>query len=247
MRLKTWIPAFTLLVFPLLSTPALADTVRISAAANFTAAMKEIVKTFEKATGHKTVVSYGSTGKLYTQITHGAPFDVFLAADQTRPSLLVRKKRASQQFTYAIGKLVLWSKREGLNIDARYLRNADFKKLSIANPKTAPYGSAAIQILKNLGIYDKLSSKLVIGDNIAQTYQFAATGNAELGFIALAQIALANKGSRWQVPPALYTPIRQDAVLLNKAKDNPAALAFIHYLKSDDAKNIIHKYGYATE
>lgn len=247
MRFKFWILACSMLVAPLISAPALADTVRIAVAANFTAAMKEIAKTFEKSSGHKTVVSYGSTGKLYTQIGHGAPFDIFMAADQTRPSLLEQKKRASQRFTYAIGKLVLWSKKEGLNIDAQYLRNADFKKLSIANPKTAPYGSAAIQILKNLGVYDKLASKLVIGDNIAQTYQFAATGNAKLGFIALAQIALVDQGSRWQVPPALYTPIRQDAVLLNRGGNNSAALAFLDYLKSDAAKAVIHKYGYATE
>ena len=116
-----------------------------------------------------------------------------------------------------------------------------------ANPKTAPYGAAAIQILKNLGIYDKLEPKLVIGDNIAQTYQFAATGNAELGFIALAQVALKDQGSRWHVPPALYTPIRQDAVLLNKATNNPAAIAFLEFLKSDAAKSVIQKYGYATE
>ena len=247
MHFKTRIPAMLLLVFPLLSAPALADTVRIAAAANFTAAMKEISRTFEQASGHKTVVSYGSTGKLYTQIGHGAPFDIFLAADQTRPSLLEQKNKASNRFTYAIGKLVLWTKKEDLSISAQHLRNGEFKKLSIANPKTAPYGAAAIQILKNLGIYYKLEPKLVIGDNIAQTYQFAATGNAELGFIALAQIALKDQGSRWHVPPALYTPIRQDAVLLNKATNNPAAIAFLEFLKSDAAKSVIQKYGYATE
>lgn len=224
-----------------------ADKVYVAVAANFTAAMKEIAVEFEQASGHHPVVSYGSTGKLYAQIEHNAPFEVFLAADQKRPKMLEEKNSASGHFTYAIGKLVLWSSDAKRPIGEQALRDGDFKKVAITNPKTAPYGAAAIEIIKNLGIYDAIKPKLVTGDNLSQTRQFIATGNAELGFIAQAQIALDSSGSRWLVPGSLYAPIRQDAVLLTKGKDNPAAHALLDYLRGDAAKAIIQKYGYDTE
>jgi len=161
--------------------------------------------------------------------------------------MLEEKNSASGHFTYAIGKLVLWSSDAKRPIGEQALRDGDFKKVAITNPKTAPYGAAAIEIIKNLGIYDAIKPKLVTGDNLSQTRQFIATGNAELGFIAQAQIALDSSGSRWLVPGSLYAPIRQDAVLLTKGKDNPAAHALLDYLRGDAAKAIIQKYGYDTE
>jgi molybdate transport system substrate-binding protein len=227
--------------------PLSAGEVKVAVAANFTAAMKEIAADFEQASGHHAVVSYGSTGKLYAQIENGAPFEVFLAADQKRPKLLEEKGKAGGRFTYAVGKLVLWSSDAKQTVDEQTLRDGGFHKLAIANPKTAPYGTAAVEILRNLGLYDALESKLVIGDTIAQAHQFVATGNAELGFVALAQIALDDGGGRWPIPDDLYSPIRQDAVLLGKGKDNPAARALLDYLRSDAVVAIIHKYGYGTE
>ncbi len=231
-----------------IGTTVSADQVNVAVAANFTAAMKEVAAGFEKATGHKAVLSFGSTGKLYAQILHGAPFGVFLAADQERPRKLVEAGKASGQFTYANGKLVLWSKQEDLIGDtADVLTNGGFKRLAIANPKTAPYGVAAMQVLDSLGITKAVRPKLVRGDSIAQTHQFAATGNTELGFVALAQVVLNDGGSRWIVPQAMYDPIRQDAVLLAKGTDQPAAAALLDYLKGDEARAIIERYGYGLE
>ncbi len=229
------------------SAPLSAGEVYVAVAANFTAAMKEIAADFEQASGHHAIVSYGSTGKLYAQIENGAPFEVFLAADQKRPKLLEEKDKAGGRFTYAVGKLVLWSSDEKRTLDEQTLGNDDFRRLAIANPKTAPYGAAAVEIMSNLGLYNALEPKLVIGDTIAQTRQFVATGNAELGFVALAQIALDDSGSRWSIPDDLYTPIRQDAVLLTKGEDNSAARALLDYLRSEAARAVIHKYGYGTE
>ncbi len=235
------------LAFVVGSSLAQADEVHVAVAANFTAAMKEIAADFEQASGHHAVVSFGSTGKLYAQIEHGAPFEVFLAADQKRPKLLEERGTASGRFTYAIGKLVLWSGDAERAASEQALRGGDFQKLAITNPKTAPYGAAAVETLKNLGLYATLEPKLVIGDSVSQTRQFAATGNAEYAFIALAQIALDDSGSRWLVPENLYAPIRQDAVLLTKGKENPAAQALLDYLRSDAAKAVIQKYGYGVE
>ncbi|NKN33753.1 molybdate ABC transporter substrate-binding protein [Marichromatium bheemlicum] len=230
------------------TTLAQAEEVRVAVAANFTAAMKEIATAFEQATGHSTRISYGSTGKLYTQIVNGAPFDVFLAADQRRPALLVEEGRASAPFTYAIGELALWSADPALITDgAALLESGAFERLAIANPKTAPYGAAAMEVLESLGLAETLAPKLVRGDNIAQTYQFVATGNAELGFVALAQIALDPSGSRWTVEPSHYRPIRQDAVLLDGAGSNPAAQALLDYLQDEAARAVITRYGYATD
>jgi molybdate transport system substrate-binding protein len=247
MQLKALLKTLSATALLLGASIAHAEKVHVAVAANFTAAMKEIAADFEKSSGHKTLVSYGSTGKLYAQIQHGAPFEVFLAADQKRPQMLVEKGTASKPFTYAIGKLVLWSSDENRTADEQALKNGNFKRLAISNPKTAPYGAAALEILANLGVDEALKPKLVVGDNLAQTHQFIATGNAEYGFIALAQIALDASGSRWLVPENLYAPIQQDAVLLTKGKDNPAALALLEYLKGDAAKAVIQKYGYGTE
>lgn len=222
-----------------------ADQVRVAVAANFTAAMKAIGAGFHRATGHRALISYGSTGKLYTQIVHGAPFAVFLAADQARPRRLVEENRATDRFTYATGKLVLWSAGPRLeNTEGELLRGGEFARLAIANPKTAPYGAAAIEVLRNLGLHERLARKLVRGDSIAQTYQFVATGNAEVGFVALAQVALDARGSRREVPDALYSPLHQDAVLLAKGADQPAARALLDYLKGPEARAVIERYGY---
>ena len=232
----------------IVSTAARADEVNVAVAANFTAAMKEIATTFEQSTGHKAVLSSGSTGKLYTQIVNGAPFAVFLAADRERPQRLEREGLASGRFTYATGKLVLWSTKPGyVDESGTILRDGEFTRLAIANPQTAPYGAAAMEVLGNLGESDDLAPRLIHGDSIAQTHQFVATGNAELGFVALAQVVLNPEGSRWLVPQNLYTPIRQDAVLLNSAAGQPAARALMEYLEGPGARAIIQRYGYGID
>lgn len=225
-----------------------ADEVKVAVAANFTVAMKEIAAGFEQATGHTTRISFGSTGKLYAQIRNGAPFGVFLAADQARPRRLVEAGQASGRFTYAVGKLVLWSADPALiDGEGRVLGRADFRRLAIANPRTAPYGAAALEVMKALAVDERVRPRLVQGDNIVQTYQFVATRNAELGFVARAQIALRPGGSSWEVPQSLYTPIRQDAVLLERAASDPAALALIDYLEGSEARAIVERYGYGLE
>lgn len=234
----------------LLFVTALANAaeVKVAVAANFTAAMKEIAAAFAAATDHTALVSYGSTGKLYAQIQNGAPFDLFLAADQKRPRLLHEQGVADAPFTYAIGKLVLWSSDPALvDRDGTVLESGGFERLAIANPKTAPYGAGAMQVMTALGVLNRLEAKLVRGDNIAQTYQFVSTGNAQLGFVALSQVALAEGGSRWIPPQSLYDPIRQDAVLLANGRDNAAAQAFLEFLRGPVARDITLKYGYAVE
>jgi molybdate transport system substrate-binding protein len=243
--MRTLLCALTLL---LAAAPAAAGEVKAAVAANFTAAMKEIASAFEAATGHSLVVSYGSTGKIYAQIKHGAPFEVFLAADQERPRMLEEEGAGSGRFTYAVGRLVLWSADPGLVDGAgAVLRSGDFRRLAIANPVTAPYGVAAMQVIGNLGLADAIEPKLVRGDNIAQTYQFVATRNAALGFVALSQVALDPSGSRWPVPAELHDPIRQDAVLLDKGKDNPAAVVLMEYLKGPEARAVIERFSYGVE
>jgi molybdate transport system substrate-binding protein len=243
--MRTLLYALTLL---LAGAPAAAGEVKAAVAANFTAAMKEIAPAFEAATGHTLVASYGSTGKIYAQIKNGAPFEVFLAADQKRPQMLEEEGVASGRFTYAVGRLVLWSADPDLvDAEGAVLKSGSFRHLAIANPVTAPYGAAAMQVIERLGLQDALEPKLVRGDNIAQTYQFVATKNAELGFVALAQVALDPAGSRWSVPAELHDPIRQDAVLLDKGKDNPAAVALMEYLKGPEARAVIERFGYGVE
>ncbi|MFJ1572949.1 molybdate ABC transporter substrate-binding protein [Pseudomonas sp. NPDC088322] len=234
----------------LVCTNALADEVQVAVAANFTAPIQAIAKDFEKDTGHKLVASFGATGQFYAQINNGAPFEVFLAADDSTPAKLEQEKQtvAGSRFTYAIGTLALWSAKPGyVDAQGEVLKKNDYKHLSIANPKTAPYGLAATQVLAKLNLTEATKGKLVEGQNITQAFQFVSTGNAELGFVALSQIYKDGKvenGSAWIVPSSLHDPIRQDAVILNKGKDNPAAKAFIDYLRGPKATAVIKSYGY---
>jgi molybdate transport system substrate-binding protein len=229
---------------------AQADEVSIAVAANFTGPMERIVPAFENATGHKALVAYGTVGKFYAQIKNGAPFDVLVSADDETPIRLEKDGLAivSSRFTYAIGRLVLWSVKPGLVDDkGEVLKRGDFKHLAIANPKLAVYGAAAVEAMQKLGVDTALAPKLVMGESITQAYQFAATGNAELGFVALSQIYKDGQyasGSHWLVPTALYKQLRQDAVLLVRGKDNPAAVALLAYLKSEAAKRLIRAHGY---
>ncbi|OQA33889.1 MAG: Molybdate-binding periplasmic protein precursor [Betaproteobacteria bacterium ADurb.Bin341] len=227
-----------------------ADEVQIAVAANFTAPAKMIAANFEKETGHKAVLAFGSMGKFYAQIRNGAPFDVFLSADDSIPAKLEAEGNAvaGSRFTYATGKLVLWSAKPG-TVDGKgeVLKKNKFKHLAIANPKMAKYGAAAIETLESLKLLPVIQPKFVSGENITQAYQFIASGNAELGFVALSQITKEGKiteGSAWIVPDHLHQPIRQDAVLLNKGKGKAAAEAWMSYLKSDKAKTVIKSFGY---
>jgi len=226
-----------------------AGQTNVAVAANFTEAAKEIASAFKARTGHDVALSFGATGQLYTQITQSAPFEVFLAADEARPRKAVDDGFAAPEslFTYAIGKLVLWSKDPALVKGPETLDKAAFVKLAYCNPVGAPYGAAAIETVKALHLYEKLQTKLVQGENISQAFQFVETGNAELGFVALSQVVRNSAGSRWIVPQNLYTPIRQDAVLLKKGAGNAAATAFLAFLKGPEAHAIIEKYGYVVD
>ena len=227
-----------------------ADGTQVAVAANFTAPAKRIAAEFERETGHKVQLSFGATGKFYAQIRNGAPFEVLLAADDSTPARLEAEGAAipGSRFTYAIGRLALWSAQPGF-VDAKgeVLRAGRFKHLAIANPRLAPYGAAAVEALAALKLLDSLRPKFVQGENIAQTHQFIATGNAELGFVALSQVfkeGRIGEGSAWIVPAVLHHPIRQDAVLLARGKEKPAAEAWLRYLKGDRARAIIHSFGY---
>lgn len=242
-------------LFPLLALiPAVtqAELVRVAVAANFTDASRQLAERFQQDTGHQAIISYGSTGKLYAQILNGAPFDVFLAADEARPSLLEQQGQAvsGSRFTYARGKLVLWS-RDANHFDngPDYLTGGQFQRLAVANPRTAPYGLAAQQVLEGLDLWQPLQARLVRGESIAQTFQFVATGNAETGFVALAQVQAwpQSPGSLWDIPQSLYDPINQQAVLLSRGQDNPAAQAWLTFLASDAARAMIQQAGYDTD
>jgi len=246
---------FRLLAVILLAAPltpqALAADVSVAVASNFTAPMQRIAVEFEKHTGHKALLSFGSTGKFYAQIKNGAPFEILLAADDETPVRLEKEGAAvsGSRLTYAIGQLALWSAKAGYVDDkGDVLKKDTFKHLSIANPKLAPYGAAAVETLTRLGLIGSVENRLVQGENIAQTFQFVSTGNAELGFVALSQVYEGGKlksGSAWMVPTGLHAPIRQDAVLLTKGKDNPAATGLLRFLKTDKARAVIKSYGYA--
>jgi len=238
--------AGAVVVLCLAGANAFAAQTNVAVAANFTDAAKEIAAAFQKKTGHEAVLSFGSSGQFYTQITQDAPFQIFLSADNERPKKLVDDGLAvaDSRFTYAIGKLVLWSKTPDLVKGEETLRTASFAKLSICNPVAAPYGAAAVEAMKSLKVYDTLQPKFVEGANITQAFQFVQTGNAEVGFIALSQLTGNDSGSRWLVPQTLYSPILQDAVLLKKGASNEAATAFITFLKGPEARAIIEKYGY---
>lgn len=234
------------------SSCTLAQELSIAVASNFTNAAQDIVSLFEKTTGHRVKVSFGSTGNLYAQIKNGAPFEVFLAADKQHPTEADKAglTELGTRFTYARGKLVMWSgKNKAFSNGEAYVKGLEFSRVAIANPQTAPYGLAAKQVMEYLGIWEKAKSKLIQGDNISQVFQFAATNNVDIGFVAFSQVkAWKNStGTLWKIPQAYYTPIVQQAVLLKKGKNNPAALAFIDFLKSSKARQVITSYGYIVE
>lgn len=235
------------LLLSALSGSVLADNVRIAVASNFTTAAQALSAAFTQKTKHTVQISSGSTGKLYIQIRHGAPFDLLLAADMERPyKLYTEGYTNTEPFTYATGELVLWSRdlsgvADGIDI----LSGSSVKRLAIANAKTAPYGKAAQEVLNNLKATHN-SWKLIRGDNIAQTYQFAASGNVDAAFVARAQIVLDKRGFTWKVPQSLYSPIKQGAILLKHGANNSAAKAFYRFLSSDEAKSVIQRYGYIT-
>jgi len=241
----------TLAACLLLITPVTwAETVLVAVAANFTKPMTEIAEAFEKSTGHSAKLSFGSSGKFVSQIDNGAPFEVFMAADAENAIKLQNAGLAvaDTRFTYALGKLVLWSATPGLvDEQGQILNKGGFTHLALADPKLAPYGAAALDVLKNMGLFEKLQPLFVLGENISQTHQFVSTGNAELGFLALSQVIADGKigsGSGWIVPDDRHAPIRQDAILLSKGVENPAAPALLQFLKAPQAQTIIRKYGY---
>ncbi|WP_412479754.1 molybdate ABC transporter substrate-binding protein [Azonexus sp. IMCC34839] len=239
-----------LLTALLVSGGALADEVQVAVAANFTGPIQVIANLFERDTGHKLVASYGATGKFYAQINNGAPFEVLLSADDETPARMIKEGSAvaGSNFTYAIGKLLLWSANPKV-VDSKgeILKKGGFKHLALANPKGAPYGAAGMQTMTKLGVVDAIKPLIVQGENISQTHQFISTGAAELGFVAYSQViknGQIGSGSGWIVPANLYDPIRQDAVILAKGKDKPAAVALLNYLKGDKAKAVIKSFGY---
>lgn len=239
-----------LLLVALLIMPSrvTAAEVRVAVAANFTDPARELAALFGKATGHEAVLSFGATGQLFAQITQGAPFEVLLAADKATPEKAVAGGHAVEgtAFTYAVGRLVLFSRSKDLAAGEAVLRSAGFDKLAIANPALAPYGAAAVEVMRRLGVWDALQPKVVQGQSIAQALQFVETGNAELGFVALAQVAAVAGGSRWIVPEELHAPILQDAVLLESGRTSAAARAFLDFLKSREARAVIGRFGYGN-
>lgn len=235
------------LAMVLLPAPAHAESTRVAVAANFTTVAEQLAPLFEAATGHGVTYSFGATGQLYAQITQGAPFDVLLAADNERPARAVEEGRgvAGTVFTYAIGRLALYSTSLDLADGEAVLRAGEFEHIAISDPQTAPYGRAAMETVAALGLTAAITPRLVTAENISQALQFVETGNAELGFVALSQVA--GKTAAWIVPPGYHQPIRQDAVLLTAGQLNPAAIAFIDFLRSDAAVDVIEAAGYAVE
>jgi molybdate transport system substrate-binding protein len=239
-----------LLALLLVGRVAAAAEVQVAVASNFAAPMQKIAAGVERDTGHRALLAFGATGKLYAQIRNGAPFELFLAADASTPERLEREGASvpGSRFTYAIGRLVLWSSQADYVDDrGEVLRRGDFRHLAVASPRTAPYGAAAMAVLKRMRLAESLAPRLVTGENISQAYQFVASGNAELGFVALSQVMLDGKiaaGSAWRVPAELHEPITQDAVVLAAGRDKPAARALAEYLRSDQAVAIIRAYGY---
>jgi molybdate transport system substrate-binding protein len=233
----------------LMTVQALGETVNVAVATNFADTAVEIARAFKEKTGHEAVLSFGPTGQFYAQIKELAPFHVFLSADEMRPRKLVEEGFGfeDEKFTYAIGKLVLWSKNPRFVTNEETLKKGAFSKIAIANPAAAPYGAAAIEVMKALTIYDSLEPRIVQGNSIAQAFQFINTENAELGFIALSQILNRKEGSWWIVPNKYYRAIRQDAVLLKSGEKNIAAKAFMTFLKGPVSRSIIQKYGYGAD
>ena len=236
---------------PLFVGAAHAGEVKIAVASNFLATMEQLADDFEEETGHTARVSGGSTGKLFAQIQHGAPFDVFFAADVSRPEKLDEAGLIAEgsRFTYAVGQIALWSPEPGVAKDGeKALKEQDFEHLAIANPKTAPYGLAAKHVLEHYGVWDDVVDRTVRGENIGQTFQFVKTGNAEIGFVALSQIHDPNKpvsGDYWLPSQDLYPKVEQQAVILESAADNDAASEFMDFVRSEKAAEVIESYGYA--
>lgn len=231
------------------TTPAQAEQALVAVAANFVPPFREVAMEFEKSTGHTLQVTSGSSGNFYSQIKNGAPFDVFVSADTERPRLLEEEGLGvkDSRVTYAVGRLALWSLTPSLVKGADTLNSQHFKHLAIANPKTAPYGAAAMQTMQKLGVWDNLQPRIVTGENLGQTMGFIESGNAELGFVALSQVLdpkRKGKGARWDVPAELHEPIKQDMILLTKGKDNPAARALMEFMGGPQAKAVIGRYGY---
>ena len=223
--------------------------VQVAVAANFADPAKEIAAGFERKTGAHVALSVGASGQFYAQIVHGAPFEVFLSADAERPKRAEAEgfAVAGTRFTYAVGRLVLYSRTPGVvDEGGEVLKSGRFDKLSIADPAAAPYGAAAVQTMTRMGVWDRLKPRIVQGASIGQAYGFVETGAAELGFVALSQVIDVKGGSRWLVPQALYDPIEQDAVLLKPGEGDPAARAFLAYLKGPEAQAVIRRYGYGT-
>ncbi len=250
MRTKQWMVSLAGALLVLASHVTKADEVNVAVAANFSGPMRLIAADFERATGHKAVIAHGTVGKFYSQIKAGAPFELLVSADEDTPARLEAEGLAlpETRFTYAIGKLVLWSTKPGL-VDEKgeVLKRGEFLHLAIANPKVAVYGAAAMTVLEKLGLQAQVASKLVTGENITQAHQFVATGNADLGFVALSQIYKDGhyaEGSHWRVPESLYPPLRQDAVILTRGKDSTAARSLLAWLRSDAAKKVIRAHGY---
>jgi molybdate transport system substrate-binding protein len=234
----------------MIAAPTQAAEVMVAVAANFTAPMKMLAKSFEQDTGHKVVLSFGSTGSFYAQIKNGAPFDVLLSADSDTPLRLEKEGLGATgtRFTYATGRLALWSPKVGVvDSQGNVLRSGNFQRLAIANPKLAPYGAAAMQVLAKLGLEAVLQPKLVQGENITQAYQFTASENAQLGFVALSQVFMQgnlSQGSAWVVPAHLHAPLQQDAIVLRRGQDNPGAQALMAYLQSEKARRTLQSFGY---
>ena len=237
----------------LLSTPAFADMAQVAVASNFGGAMKEIAKSFQKDTGHEVTIMAAGTGKLYAQIKNGAPFEVLLSADDKTPKNLEAEGLAvpGTRFTYALGKLVLWSARPNtVDREGKVLRQGHFAHLSLGNPKTVPYGQAAVELLRRLGLYEALEPRFVLGENVAHAQHFVDSGNAELGFVAKSGVYKDGQltgGSAWWIPDSLYSPIRQDAVLLKQGEQNAAARALLAYLRQPPARAIMTALGYGFE
>lgn len=244
---------FTLAALALSTAFAHAETVHVAVAANFTAPARALAEVFARTTGHQAQLSFGATGAFYTQIKQGAPFDILLAADDARPIRLEQEGDTvpGSRFTYATGQLVLWSAKSGfVDNKGEVLKGGNFSKIAIANPKNAPYGAAAVQAMDKLGLTAALTPKLVTGESIGQTYNFIATGNADLGFVALAQVLDGGKlksGSMWVVPAQYHAPIIQDAVILKRAANNPAAKAWMELMRTPQTKEFIRSYGYAVK
>jgi molybdate transport system substrate-binding protein len=246
----TLLTTLSSLILALSLTNAQADQATVAVAANFAEPMRAVAEVLRKSTGHTLEMSVGSTGRLYAQIRNGAPFDVMLSADQKAPGQLEADGLAvsGSRFTYATGKLVLWSA-DAARVDARgdVLRDGTWRKLAIANPKTAPYGAAALQVIDKLGLGAGITPRLVQGESIGQAHNFVFTGNAEIGFVAMSQVLEGGRlkgGSMWVVPQDLYTPIRQDAVLLKRGENNEAARTLMQLLRSENIKALIRSYGY---